>query len=72
MTFAHTAMPLSYCMHHSLCLPAELVSATIKPGNYRSREKRPASLNFGDVSVRTAAGCFLQSLDTRYCQLLST
>lgn len=32
-----TAMPLSYCMHHSLCLPADLVSATIKLGNYRSR-----------------------------------
>lgn len=32
-----TAMPLLYCMHHSLCLPADLVSATMELGNYRSR-----------------------------------
>lgn len=40
MVLAHTAMPLSCSMHHAPCLPTDLLSATMKLGDYVGRGKR--------------------------------
>jgi len=42
MVPAHTAMPLSCAMHHAPCLPTDLLSATMKLGDYVGRGKRQA------------------------------
>lgn len=39
MLLAHTAMPLSCSMHHAPCLPTDLLSATMKLGDYVGRGK---------------------------------
>lgn len=39
MVLAHTAMPLSCAMHHAPCLPTDLLSATMKLGDYLGRGK---------------------------------
>lgn len=40
MVLAHTAMPLSCSMHHAPCLPTDLLSVTMKLGDYVGRGKR--------------------------------
>lgn len=54
---AHTAMPLSCSMHHSLCLPTDLLSATMKLGDYVGRGKRQARyiLIISQFALRRAA-----------------
>lgn len=42
MVLAHTAMPLSCSMRHAPCLPTDLLSATMKLGDYLGRGKRQA------------------------------
>lgn len=72
MVLAHTAMPLSCSMHHTPCLPIDLLSATMKLGDYVGRGKRQVRyVSINHIPIRTAVSCYLRSFTTRECQSLS-
>lgn len=70
MILAHTAMPLSCAMHHAPCLPTDLLSVTMKLGDYVGGGKRQVRyvLIISQFALRRAAfyGHSLQESVSRF------
>lgn len=70
MILAHTAMPLSCSIHHAPCLPTDLLSVTMKLGDYVGRGKRQARYVsiISQFALRRAAfhGHSLQGIVSRF------
>lgn len=70
MVLAHTAMPLSCSMRHAPCLPTDLLSVTMKLGDYLGRGKSQG-LIFRSYPSSHRGKLLLRSFTTRECQSLS-